>query len=245
MIQANVADVIRRYGRLFADGRALFYPSPTLIGVTSRNVDELMPEAKSALSARPDLPIWRECRAFEQYISADKISSSHVVIDEYRQIANIGKAVASIEIPYICNVSPELFDQLLQDNQESLSKFRARTKRVIDDLVDSQSDLDSERIRKRFRRDVDDGVKELDSKLQVLRQSTALQQAGGLILTTVSTLAAISVVDIPAAAAKLLGSGGLGSMAFQYASYLLQLKALRRSPYHIVWQFRRNDPAKV
>jgi len=244
-IQTAIAGVIRSYAPMFADGRVVFYPSPTMIRVTAANADELAPETKGLIETKPHLSVWQESSAFDQYISADKINAGHVVLADYRPMAEIGRAIAEIEIPYIANVPAHLLGDLLRDNRESLLAFRGRTRKVIDDLIESGSDVESARIRKRFVRELEDGAKELGDKIRLLRNSTAIQSAGGAIVTAISTLAAVSVLDIPTIAAKLLGGGGLSSMALQYITYLMQLKAHRNSPFHVIWRLQgKNSQVK-
>src|SRR5205823_2678284 len=141
-------------------------------------------------------------------------------------------AVARLEIPHIINVPPDFIDKLLGDNADSVSAFRIRTKRLIDDLIESQSDVESDSILKRFRRELEDGVRELRSRISATRTSAIVQQAGGAIVTAISTLAAVSLLDLPTVAARLVGGGGLGSMGVQYLNYLLQMRAVKKSPYH-------------
>jgi hypothetical protein len=147
-----------------------------------------------------------------------------------------------LEIPYVAHAPAEFIDKLLRDNGESLSAFRVRTKRVINDLIESESDLESSKVLKRFRRELEDGVKELKSRMSTARTAALVQQAGGAIVTAVSTLAAVSLLDLPTVAAKLVGGGGLGSMGVQYLNYLLQMKSIKKSPYHIIWQLHRKTP---
>jgi len=142
---------------------------------------------------------------YDQHISAEKIAGDHAVIAEYRRISKIGNPVAALEIPYITNLPADLLDKVLRDNQASLSAFRTRTKRVIVDLIESQSDIESGAILKRFKRDLEDGVGELRSRIATARTSALIQQAGGALVTAVSTLAAVSLIDLPTIAAKLLG----------------------------------------
>ena len=238
LIHSDIGVIIRQYAPLFASDRAFFYPSPTVIPVDREHADELMPGSDALFNAEPSVRVWQERALYDQHISADKIAGDHAVIAEYRRISKIGKAVAALEIPYVSNVSADVLDKLLRDNGESLSAFRIQTKRVIDDLIESQSDIESGSIVKRFRRELEDGARELRDRISTARTSAVIQHAGGAILTTVSTLTAVSLLDLPTVAAKLVG-GGLGSMAIQYLSYLLQMRAMKRSPYHIVWQLQR------
>jgi len=242
MIHNEMTTVIRECAPLFASTRAIFYPSPTIMTVDREHADELLPESGALPYTDPSVRIWQERALYDQHISADKILGDHAVIAEYRRISKIGKAIAALEIPYVTGVPADFLDRLLCDNQGSLLTFRSRTKRVIDDLIESQSDIESGAILKRFKRDLEDGVRELRGRIATAKTSVLIQQAGGAIVTAISTLAAVSLLDLSTIAAKLVGGGGLGSMAVQYLSYLAQMRAIRGSPYHIVWQLQRKAP---
>jgi hypothetical protein len=241
MIHREMGAVIQRYAPLFASGRVFFYPSQTVIAVDHEHADELMPG--SALSStEPSVRVWQEEALFDQHISAHNIAGEHTVIAEYRRISKIGKAVAALEIPYITNVPADLLDKLLRDNQASLSEFRILTKRLIEDLIESQSDIEGGSILKRFRRELEDGVTKLRENISTSKIS-AIQQAGGAIITTTFTLAAVSFSSLPAITTRLVGGGGgLVTMGVQYLSYLRDMRKLKSSPYHIVWQLQRNAP---
>jgi hypothetical protein len=235
MIHSEMGSIIRQYTPLFASHRVFFYPSPTIITVDHEHRDELVPGLDNLFNAEPGARVWQEQPLYDQQISADKIAGNHGVIKEYRRISKIGKAIAALEIPYITNVPADVLDKLLQDNQASLAAFRIRTKRLIDDLIGSQSDIESDSILKRFRRELDDGVRELRDRISTAKTTGAVIGTGG------SFLAAVFLPNLPKIPSSLAGTGVV-SMLGQYLGYLAQMRANSGSPYHIVWQLQRNTP---
>ena len=241
LLHKDIAKVIREYDFLFIDGGVSFYPSPTMVHVPPDSSDRLLsPWADRS----PSVPIWQESRLFQQYISADKINANHMVLSNYKTLAAIGREVGKIEIPYLANLNSEMLHNVLKDNRQSLVAFRRRTRTLIEDLVGSGSDLEDVRIRRRFARDLEDGVRELEGKVRSLKKTAAIKNAGVVLVTAVATLNAVSAIDISAVASKLIGSGGLSAVAFEYINYLLQLRDQRRSPFHIVWQLKQGQIRK-
>ena len=239
MVEVGLRDLVLEHRSFFADGRILFYPSPCLVRVNESNVDVVMPEAKHILKERPDFPIWRQNRAFSYYLSASSIGGYHVVLPEHKPIAELGKVLAEIPIPFIDNVPADVLESIIRDNAESLASFRHRVQATIEDYLDSGSDPEREWTRRNFARNLEDGTKELEDRLSLLRKSTALQSMGAAFMTTLATLSAVSLLDIPSTVSVLIGSGGLGTMGIQYLQYLQELKHIKKSPFYIIWRISR------
>ncbi len=108
----------------------------------------------------------------------------------------------------------------------------------VEDCKTSSSNEAKEIIVNRFNNEINEGVRELEDRLSILKKKNYIDIISGSIATTSITIFTLSEINIPEIVPPLVGTGSL-SILMQLKNYLLDLRNLKRDKFHFIWKVKR------
>ncbi len=143
-----------------------------------------------------------------------------------------------LAIPYLEDVPLPLLAEILADEGESLRAFRRHVDRAVEDIARSPDPAEIERQVLRIRRDLfEDELDRVKQTCERLTRMRALARIGAYVGTTALSLAAVVGLSPPSI---ICGATGLATatIAELYRNFE-EVRNVRRSPMHFVWQLSR------
>jgi hypothetical protein len=143
-----------------------------------------------------------------------------------------------LAIPYLEDVPLPLLAEILADEGESLRAFRRHVDRAVEDIGRSADPAEIERQVLRIRRDLfEDELDRVKQTCERLTRMRALARIGAYVGTTALSLAAVVGLSPPSI---ICGATGLATatIAELYRNFE-EVRNVRRSPMHFVWQLAR------
>ncbi|MEO8381689.1 MAG: hypothetical protein ABI779_18655 [Acidobacteriota bacterium] len=143
-----------------------------------------------------------------------------------------------LAVPYLEDVPLPLLTEIIADEGESLCSFRRHVDRALEDIGRSADPAEVERQIIRIRRDLfEDELDRVRQTCERLSRMRALARIGAYVGTAAMSLAAVAGLSPPSI---ICGAAGLATatVAELYRNFE-EVRNLRRSPMHFVWQLAK------
>jgi len=246
-------DVLRRWVEdaepLIRDGRVFYEPSRSILHATVADVNvpvsELQISDGLAAELSPDDDDWS--LTVERFNNLKNRSAA--TREAKRDWPRVGELV-DIALPFIANTSLRTMYTLMQEQEDTLASFRAALVSVIsaydDELNSEASDAKIQRIGASIRRDIiEPQLESLTRSMKRIVQSRAIRIAGAALGTVAVGLTATAVQPLSATVQAVLGAGGLGVIAREYAEYRTEFLALKDNPWYFAWAVRKQHRVRA
>lgn len=147
-------------------------------------------------------------------------------------------------LPFISDISLRDLHRVLEQHDDTLASFRAAVANAfiqyVGDATGKESLKDLERVGLKVRRDIiEPELEMLTRTLKRVVESRAIRLAGATLGTVSMGLTAAAVQPLSAVLQAIVGSGGLGLIAREYAEYRAELNALKDNPWYFAWSLRK------
>lgn len=241
------SDAVQRWAEeaepFIRDGRVVFLPTRGIarITVTDPNLrtSELCPPG--TIGATADLDVDDDWTlADDNYEALKNRSTAITAVDQ-----EITQAVTLFEIalPFIANTSLGELHRVLVDEEDTLAAFRAAVAHAfgtyVSDLSLQESPDKLQRVGATIRRNIiEPQLEALTRSLKRIVQTRAIRLAGATFGTVALGLTASAVQPLSAIVQAVLGTGGVGLIAREYAEYRTELLGRKENPWYFAWALR-------
>ena len=146
-------------------------------------------------------------------------------------------------LPFIANTTLGDLHRFLLDEEDTLAAFRSAIAQAFgayaNDLALQESTEKLQRVGASIRRDIiDPQLEALTRSLKRIVQTRAIRLAGATLGTVALGLTASAVQPLSAILQAVLGTGGIGLIAREYAEYRTELLARKENPWYFAWSLR-------
>lgn len=209
--------------------------------------DTLLDEAKSLLSEgqvvfAPFIRTKRDSSSVDEGVLKAGLFGGVLTVQNSEILNETGilHPLTELTIPYLEKVPLPLLSKVLEDEGESLKKFRMHMNRALEDIEDSTEPDDAKRIIKRFKRDILED--ELDRVRQVLGKVSRMNsmiRIGAYVGTAALSIAGILGLNLPGI---VFGASGIATLTLAelYKNYE-EKRGVLNSPMHFVWRIESKN----
>lgn len=146
----------------------------------------------------------------------------------------------SVTMPFLTNTPPSVLFSVLRDEKDTVMAFRAALRKAIAEAaVEIKGTDDRASLTRRGTEIRDDIIRpeteRLERRFKTLVRTHALRIGGAGLGTIVLSLAAVPTTGLLA----LLGAGGVGVLANEYAAYRKEMDELKENPWYFAWRLRK------
>lgn len=232
----RLAQLIEANSELLNAANIQFFPTPSLSAFNESDWDKIGIKGRDAINSNG----WH---ALSDPLAAFPAASlnAHFSFEENPLMTVLDSELSkilSLEIPYIDSSDPVELSKLIRDERESLSAFHIHTSRILDECINSAGDTSIDRILRRFEREINEGVRELESNIKRLKRTNLITLTSGTVLTASFTVMSVYGLVIPQSIAAFAGSGGAIGVLGNALSYLNELQNKKNNEFYFFWKLK-------
>lgn len=215
-------DLVRSLEPLISSKRLILQPSRTVMFQTKGD--------KKASFATHDVS---QFSSLENWQLTEETASPPVPITQHNE-NDQEKKFFEITVPYLTNISFRKFSKILLNEHDLISSLRVAIKTAVDSTPHEKN------IDELVRDVVDPKIDMINRRFRSIVNSHSLQIAGTAVGTVVLAYTAASTGGLTATLATIAGSGGIGLLGKEYASYRKSLREIADDPFYFLWRCKEN-----
>lgn len=146
------------------------------------------------------------------------------------------RPILEIDLPFIDDVDLGTFAKITADEREAADRFRDFLRLKFLDLQQNEGSEHYETNITKIGVEIRDGVRRLNSDLNILKKKRAFQVTGAAIAATTALLITINSAEFKFISELLGTSGGLLAVTKAFGDHTLERKKIAEdSPYYYLW----------
>jgi len=213
--------LINELSDFIESGRALIYPNRSIMVLRA----EPHPETGALVNL---LDSSKFASRIEWEVVGEEISRPLSILDNDN--SDKDHEIFDVSVPYLTGIPFKEIKNILDDEGDLVSGLRVAIKTAIEQV-------DGKVIPHELTRDViDPAVDRLNRKLKLAINTHKFRVGGAAVGTAVLAYTAAATSGVGAALATIAGTGGLGLIGNEYASYREKVNAIKEDSYYFFWR---------
>ena len=220
-------DFISQIDSLADSGRLMIRPTPIILGL-QKNLNHEGRRVWNVAGVEPSMPgeIW--------FVRESSETQNTIPLKDGNPNSNIEISKCSFMLPYLEGLSFQELALILDDENDLLTEFRKSIRDMLAEVrnePDSTTDIVNDIVRP--------ATDKIQRKFKTITNARRIKVAGGTVGAVVLVLTALTTAGVSAVLTSILGAGGLGFIAKEYADYLKDKDSLRDMPLYLLWRLKR------